>query len=269
MIRKLYFLSFALAMLLGWSCEQNELILKEDPAVSADVDPQLVGTWLLVNGPLDIGLGTNDPGQSRGSAWMALLKTGKMRGHSSRNVLAGNFTSKDNKVIGLEVNMLTRVADDAFSTWYMNGIRSAGEYRLEGSTLTFLQDNSREELIFAKLEDQCSPILKDKALYNNISKEPDAVIKQAYQIENCLVIEVTYGGGCTEQVPSLVWDGSLGKSLPPLAPLKLNFPKDDPCEALITKTYYFDLLAFFTATGYDEIRLALPGLKQELIVEKQ
>jgi hypothetical protein len=118
-------------------------------------------------------------------------------------------------------------------------------------------------------EDQCRPILQDKAFYNSSSKEPDAVIKQAYQIENCLVLEVTYGGGCTEQVPSLVWDGSLGKSLPPLTPLKLNFPKDDPCEALITKTYYFDLLAFFTATGYDKIRLALPGLKQELIVEKQ
>lgn len=266
MTSKFHILSFTLAAMLAWSCEQNELELKADELV--DADPKLEGTWLLVNGPLDIGLVLGGD-QSRGPAWIALKKGGKMRGHSSRNILAGNYTSKEDKKIDLEVNMTTRVADNPFSTWFMEGIRSASDYRIEGKNMTFLSDgNSRQELIFAKLEDECRPILKDATLYNSDSKETDAVIKDAYVIENCLVLEVTYGGGCVQQTPELVWNGGLSKSLPPLANLKLHFAKSDDCEALVSQTYYFDLLSFFTATGYDEVRLNIAGVKQEVLVKK-
>lgn len=266
MMRKFHILSFALAMLLGWSCEQNELVLNTDALV--DVDPKLEGTWLLVNGPLDIGLGVEGD-QSRGPAWITLLKGGKMRGHSSRNILAGNFTTKEDKKISLKVNMTTRVADTPFSTWFMEGVRTASDYRIEGSNMTFINDaNSRQELIFAKLEDQCRPVLKDNSLYNSANKESDFKIKEAYQIENCLVLEVTYGGGCVEQEPELVWNGNLSKSLPPLASLKLHYRKSDDCEALVTRTYYFDLLPFFAAAAYNEIRVSIDGLKGEVIVQK-
>ena len=68
--------------------------------------------------------------------------------------------------------MLTRVADNPFSTWFMEGVRTASDYRIEGSNLTFLNESSsRQELIFAKLEDQCRPVLKDNALYNRIAKK--------------------------------------------------------------------------------------------------
>lgn len=266
MTRKFHILSFVLAAMLAWSCEQNELVLKSDEFV--DVDPKLEGTWLLVNGPLDIGM-VEGGDQSRGPAWIALKKGGKMRGHSSRNILAGNYTSKEDKKIGLEVNMTTRVADNPFSTWFMEGVRSASDYRIEGKNLTFLNDaSSRQELIFAKLEDECRPILKDATLYNGDSKETDVKINEAYVIENCLVLEVTYSGGCVQQTPELVWNGGLSKSLPPIANLKLHFSKSDDCEALVTQTYYFDLLSLFSAAGYDEIRLNIAGVKNEVVVKK-
>ncbi|HOY21370.1 MAG TPA: hypothetical protein PLC89_28915 [Haliscomenobacter sp.] len=267
MTSKLNIFLFCAAMLLGWSCDQSELEVSKDAI--ANVDPKLEGTWLLVNGPLDVGL-VLDGDKSRGPAWITLLKDGKMRGHSSRNLLGGKYTTKDNKKIDLEVNMLTRVADNPFSTWFMEGVRTASEYRIEGSNLTFLNESSsRQELIFAKLEDQCRPVLKDNALYNAESKEVDVVINQAYQIENCLVLDVTYSGGCVEQEPELVWNGNLSKSLPPLASLKLHYTKSDDCEALLSRTYYFDLLPFFKAAGYDEIRVNVIGLKGEIMVTKQ
>lgn len=267
MMRKFHILAFALAMLLAWSCEQNELVLKNSDAL-VDVDPKLEGTWLLVNGPLDIGLGVEGD-KSRGPAWITLMKGGKMRGHSSRNILAGNYTTKEDKKIGMEVNMTTRVADNPFSTWFMEGVRTASDYRIEGSNMTFVNDaNSRQELIFAKLEDQCRPVLKDLGLFNSANKENDFTIKEAYQIENCLVLEVTYSGGCVEQEPELVWNGGLSKSLPPLASLKLHYRKSDDCEALVSRTYYFDLLPFFSAAGYNEIRVNIGGLKGEVTVRK-
>jgi hypothetical protein len=264
MIRKLHLLTFLLGAWLAWSCEQAELVLEKDS--QTQIDPQLEGTWLLVNGPLDIGLGTGLD-NTRGPAWLVLLQGGKMRGHSSRNILAGNFETKEDKKIKLEVNMTTRVADNFFSSWFMEGVRSASDYRFVGKNLIFVNDNSRQELMFARLEDECRPIQKNSTLYNSSSKE-EVNIKAAYQIENCLVLEASYGGGCVEQAPELVWDGNLSKSLPPIANLKLHYSKSDDCEAIVTQTYYFDLLSFFKAAGYDEIRVKIPGLKEEIRVVK-
>lgn len=119
------------------------------------------------------------------------------------------------------------------------------------------------------LNSKCRAIVKDAALYNSDSQEKDdAVIKEAKVVDNCLELTVAYGGGCVEQEPDLVWNGGLSKSLPPIANLKLHFHKEDNCEALVTKTYAFDLLSFYTATGYNEIRLNIIGVKDEVVVKK-
>lgn len=71
------------------------------------------------------------------------------------------------------------------------------------------------------------------------------VIESAYFNPNSddLVLRVSYGGGCFEHSFSLEWDGTIMKSNPPIAPLRLVDTSDerDPCKAIRTKDLYFDL----------------------------
>jgi heat shock protein HslJ len=241
------------------ACEQTEdssLDLQGSGATTG-----LSGLWLLSNGPSDNSTTIlKEPALS--PAHLNLQEDGKLLGHSSRNILGGTYSTKSNNGIKLSVTLSTRVADTPYSTWFMQGLDEADQYKLEDNDkrLVFKStSNNALEMIFLRANVLAKPVLINTDTYNAGSKEEFKVLSVS-QIGNLLSITASYGGGCVTQEPDLVWGKQLGKSLPPLVPLKLVLAKADNCEALLTKTWYFNLENLFKETQYDELMLSIEGL---------
>lgn len=94
--------------------------------------------------------------------------------------------------------------------------------------------------------ESCTPVVNDSELFNTPSKEDFTINKITYH-DGCLEINATYGGGCEQFVPQLVWNGQEGLSLPPFFDLKLYTHVQDNCKALVTKTWSYNLEALSNA----------------------
>jgi|GEM_PF-1401623 len=89
-------------------------------------------------------------------------------------------------------------------------------------------------------------IITDGIVYDNGIVDSGTKIKNVGLNGNCLEVEFQYGGGCAEHEIQLVWNGALAESFPPQAWLKVIHDNQDPCDALLTKTYSYDLSEAFT-----------------------
>jgi hypothetical protein len=261
---------FLLALFFTTACntsDQAEDLLNPGSAKS---NRGLSGLWYLTNGPLDAGLSMTD--SKIGPAYINLLEDGKLLGHSSRNILGGFYASSEGNKIDLSITLSTRVADTPFSSWFMEGLELAETYQLidNDQRLHLKSTNSgRLELQFVRLNSVAKPVLISSKTFGEGSKE-EVRINSIAQIGNILTINATHSGGCVEQSPELVWGEQLSKSIPPVTPLKLVFAKADDCEALVTKTYFFDLENLFKATRYDELSIPIEGWKENAVrVKKQ
>ena len=103
----------------------------------------------------------------------------------------------------------------------------------------------------------CQSIILEDLLHSNSMLPSDPFNIMSGEItDDCLKIEVSYGGGCKEHDFSLYYE-----HLPPLSPysgslLLSHDAKGDLCEALITETLYFDLTAV-QDTARNMVRLML------------
>jgi len=105
---------------------------------------------------------------------------------------------------------------------------------------------------------ECVPMIEDRAVAAGTSDPYE--IKDARISENCLEVDVSYGGGCGEEEFRLVWDGKVKKTDPPGATLKLLFKDEDRCKKLVMTTLRFDISGLQKmATAKKEIKVTLPG----------
>jgi hypothetical protein len=117
-------------------------------------------------------------------------------------------------------------------------------------------------------EGSIKPVLISKKVFQGGSRV-EVRINAISQEGNILTINVTYGGGCVQHSPDLVWGKELGKSLPITAPLKLVFYETDNCYALITQSYSFDLKNLFQATNQEVLAVPMEGWdKTAFVVSK-
>jgi hypothetical protein len=75
-------------------------------------------------------------------------------------------------------------------------------------------------------------------------------------IDNQLIVEVSFGGGCADHAFQLVGSTNVSKSLPPQRAIRLyHNANNDGCEAWITKTLTFDIssFAYQQNQGYETI----------------
>lgn len=112
----------------------------------------------------------------------------------------------------------------------------------------------------------CKAIQYDYELFENGPEDEGTKIMDYDLVDDCLELTVQYGGGCQEHEIDLVV-GTWGYSLPPVAFSKLLHENNDPCDALVTKTLYFELESLLAKSGGDELKLAIEGFDEFIIIE--
>jgi len=85
----------------------------------------------------------------------------------------------------------------------------------------------------------CRPVVQDADLYNATS-DPFTIVSAVVN-DKCLKIEVEYSGGCGDAEFTLVWNGSMMKSMPPQVPMKLHLVDKDNCRSMVRKSFCFDI----------------------------
>jgi hypothetical protein len=115
--------------------------------------------------------------------------------------------------------------------------------------------------------DRESSTMNQKAIIGEAPKDnPSTQINRAVIIDNTLELEVSYSGGCEEQVFDLVGNEMIMKSFPPQRSVVLvRDSKGDDCREWITKTIIFDITELHHSKKVDaEILLRLEGFDGEL-----
>ena len=88
--------------------------------------------------------------------------------------------------------------------------------------------SDKQEVIISK--DQLLNAPDDAFTFNKVELDGD-----------CLNLTISYGGGCGEVEVKLIDSGDVAESLPVLRAIRLSFKDEDLCEALVEKTFTFDL----------------------------
>ncbi len=104
---------------------------------------------------------------------------------------------------------------------------------------------------------ECTPYV-DLNFHNYDSLKNDSVmIREVYQDGNCLVVKLSYSGGCENHIIDLArmhpWCGT-----PPLPPPTFEIRHDskgDMCEAFLTTTHSFDLSPLKDEFGNEEFTI--------------
>lgn len=94
-------------------------------------------------------------------------------------------------------------------------------------------------------------VLSSVILFSSIQMASAVIVKDAVVVDNTLLIEVQYGGGCEDHDFELEIDYCL-ESFPVQCPVKVKDVSRNPdyCEALITETLEFDLQEEGFLTSY-------------------
>lgn len=103
--------------------------------------------------------------------------------------------------------------------------------------------------------------------FNPIEQKKTYHIDTAFILQNQLIIQVNYTGGCEKQNFSLYSKGDLTKSIPPLATFYLRSDfKSDKCNKEVKHLLKFDISPF--KQRYDKtLRINLVGYLHELNYE--
>lgn len=111
----------------------------------------------------------------------------------------------------------------------------------------------------------CKAIQYDQDLYEKGPEDAGTQIMTYEIVDDCLELTVQYGGGCQEHEIGLVV-GSWVYTLPPIAEAKLLHENNDPCDALVTETLYFETESL-TSGDVEKIKLAIKGLDELIEIE--
>lgn len=109
--------------------------------------------------------------------------------------------------------------------------------------------------------DQCEAVIRDSERYQNDLSDEFQLIEAKLE-GNCLLISVSYGGGCAEVDFSLVAIEGETFSIPPQIPMRLILDDHDNCEALITEELQFDVRPLQGEAGTGLHMLDLEGLTE-------
>ena len=113
--------------------------------------------------------------------------------------------------------------------------------------------------------DGCQKIEIDEDLYNNGVLDPSTVINDVTIDENCLIMSLSYGGGCHDHEIVLVTDGIESFSIPPSLNFKLIHENKDPCNAFITENWEFDINSLNFSGNI--LELIIEGHSAKIIVD--
>lgn len=216
--------------------------LDDAPVRSTDI----FGFWRYQSG-VEVEMENVEPGIIP-LAYVVLKEDGTMSGMTSRNILGGTFRYDENGLIKLDFNPLTRVYDTPWSTTFQNMLNSVDRYRLEDDRLWLRNTETDEELAFIRLSaETCIPTFNDRQLYEEAESDP-FTFKEVVIAGSCLEITIEYGGGCGEAEALLIGSGQYLYSLPPQLHIRLILEDDDHCEALVRKTFYFNLNTILPAS---------------------
>jgi hypothetical protein len=80
-------------------------------------------------------------------------------------------------------------------------------------------------------------------------------------VGRCLEIDVRHGGGCGGAVFTMVWDGSMGETVPEQTRMRLVLNNQDRCRALITRTISADIAGLNNRKAFI---LSLEGFSKRL-----
>src|SRR3989338_2634747 len=123
-------------------------------------------------------------------------------------------------------------------------------YEGEGGVLTTnicsrtapLKDAQKDIGDFAILSSRSGPNAETLIISNDQKEGDFFTIKNIEVINQDLVIEVSYGGGCEDHEFDLIWDGSFMKSNPPQVNLDLyHNANNDLCKAIKYETLRYDI----------------------------
>jgi len=199
----------------------------------------IYGFWRYLAG---VAIETND-GESGviPLAYISLHEDGTMGGFTSRNILGGTFQQESPDIIKLNFTPLTRVYDTPWSSHFQERLSSVDRYRLEDDHLILINSSSGEELTFLKLSpNTCTPIPNSRQLYDQAESDP-FTLEDVVVAGSCLEITISYSGGCGEIESLLIGSGDYMESLPVQLDIKFILDDEDPCKAIIRKSFYFNL----------------------------
>lgn len=105
-------------------------------------------------------------------------------------------------------------------------------------------------------------VLIDSDVYREADSD-NFHLEEAEITGDSLKVRIRYGGGCEEVKLQLVGLEEILDSDPPQRNIRLLFEDNDPCEALVAETFYFDLVPG-RVNGSDRVRLILPDWDEPL-----
>jgi len=89
-------------------------------------------------------------------------------------------------------------------------------------------------------QNTCNDVIVSSEQYNN-SQTDDFTLTDVVSENECLKISLRYGGGCKEVTASLIDSEDVIETDPIQRNLKIVFADDDECEALVEKSFYFEI----------------------------
>ncbi len=104
------------------------------------------------------------------------------------------------------------------------------------SKKTTADNNIKDEI----KELECKSITLDPASYRSASDDPYE-LKNATIENGCLVLNVSYGGGCGKANFDMVGHETQTKAPPPIFLLRLALTDRDNCRSMVDTTLYFSL----------------------------
>ncbi|MDA9774234.1 hypothetical protein N9B82_04680 [Saprospiraceae bacterium] len=111
-------------------------------------------------------------------------------------------------------------------------------------------------------------ILESSSDFDNGPFDPTTTINSVSWNGECLDISYTYSGGCEEHELSVITNGAIIKTDPPIAELIIKHNNTDQCEALITEVISYDLGENYFLNDEDVIILKFVNPEFSFTLEK-
>ena len=89
-----------------------------------------------------------------------------------------------------------------------------------------------------------------------------------FLVDNCLVIWVSYSGGCGDANFKLLYSDKIIKTTPPRINLMLQLSDDDDCRAIVQQKLFYDVSFFEDYAEETGINLRLTGIGNTVFYKK-
>lgn len=185
---------------------------------------------------------------------------------NSANQISGVYQTDMENGINLDIKGSTYAAEWPWAAAFTKALGDAEHFCTDGQTLQLQSNTSGHTLVFRKLDDLpvCRPVQQNQGLFQDATS--DSFQWRSFNLDGtCLEVQISYGGGCGDSPMQLIVGEDLGESDPPVIGAKLLFTDNELCEALVTKSYYFDLSSI-RAKGVDLLWLNFIELDEMVLV---